>query len=221
MGKNKKNDYFELLTRQTQVCVDAAALLETTLCNFDAAKESDAYDQMHVIEQNGDVLHHDILTKLSSEFITPIDQEDILRLVQIIDDVTDAIDEVTLDFYMYDVKTLPIGADEFSKLVSKCVGALYDIALITKRCVDAFYNAVSELKNFKKPEKLRNQIVEINHMESAADEVYSKAIRLLFTSETDAKTLIGHTKIFDRLEKCCDLCEHAADVMEQIIIKNT
>ncbi len=207
MGKNKKNDYFELLSRQTQFCVDAAALLETTLCNFDAAKEGDAYDQMHVIEQNGDALHHDIVTKLSCEFITPIDQEDILRLVQIIDDVTDAIDEVTLDFYMYDVKTLPEGADEFSKLVSKCVSALYD--------------AVSELKNFKKPEKLRSQIVEINHMESAADEVYSKAIRQLFTSEADAKTLIGHTKIFDRLEKCCDLCEHAADVMEQIIIKNT
>lgn len=38
--------------------------------------------------------------------------------------------------------------------------------------------------------------------------------------EADAKTLIGHKEIYDSLEECCDLCEHAADVIEQII-KNT
>lgn len=56
--------------------------------------------QMHDIEHRADEIHHDILKKLSTEFITPIEQEDILCLVQIIDDITDALDEVILDVYI-------------------------------------------------------------------------------------------------------------------------
>ncbi len=207
MAKNKRNDYFELLTSQAEFCVKAAAVLERSLCNFDASKVNEVYKEIHKVENDADILHHDILTRLSAEFITPIDQEDILRLVQIIDDVTDAIDEVTLDFYMYNITELPVGADEFSKLVTSCVKALHA--------------AISELKNFKKPEKLRANIVEMNHAESDADSVYAQSIHTLFSSDADSKKLIGGTKVFDRLENCCDLCEHAADVIEQIIIKNT
>ena len=31
----------------------------------------------------------------------------------------------------------------------------------------------------------------------------------------------GSKAIYESLENCCDLCEHASDVIEQIIIKNT
>ncbi len=207
MARNKKNDYFEMLTSQAEYCVRAAVLLENALAEFDFEKSTDIYREMHAIEHNGDILHHSILSKLSTEFITPIDQEDILRLVQIIDDVTDAIDEVTLDFYMYDIRVLPQGADEFARLVASCVRSLYA--------------AVSELKNFKKPEKLRAHIVEMNNAETAADKVFTEAIHDLFTSCADAKTLIGGNRVLESLENCCDLCEHAADVIEQIIMKNT
>ncbi len=207
MAKNKRNDYFELLTEQVAFSVQASELLEKALCNFNAAEAMSVYNHMHEIEHNADVLHHDILTKLSTEFITPIDQEDILRLVQIIDDITDALDEVTMDFYMYNVKKLPNGADELAKLVSNCVKSLFA--------------AVGELKNFKKPENLRAHIIEMNNSETAADAVYTESIHALFASDADSKTLIGNNKIYDSLESCCDLCEHAADIIEQIIIKNT
>ncbi len=203
----KKNDYFELLVNQAEFCVRAAKFLEESLCNFSAEKVNEIHSRMHQIEHSADVLHHDILTRLSTEFITPIDQEDILRLVQIIDDVTDALDEVTHDFYMYGIKELPNGVEAFSKLVSSCVNSLFD--------------AVSELKNFKKPEQLREKIIEMNNSETQADTVYTDSIHALFESDADPKTLISTNKIFDSLENCCDLCEHAADIIEQIIIKNT
>ncbi len=208
MAKAKRNDYFALLTEQAAFCVQAAELLEQSLCQFDADKADAIHQQMHEIEHNADLLHHDILKKLYVEFITPIDQDDILRLVQIIDDVTDALDEVTMDFYMYNIRTLPKGADAFAKQVSACVKMLYA--------------AVSELKNFKKPEQLRKHIIEMNSAESEADTVYTESIRSLFTDSTaDAATLISSHKVLDSLENCCDLCEHAADVIEQIIIGNT
>ena len=120
----KRNDYFELIKTQTSYCVEAANLLEEILGKFDVSKISEYRTQMHEIENKADEIHHDILSKLSVEFITPIDQEDILHLVQIIDDIADAIDEVILDMYMYHIDTISEKTVELSKAVNKCVKAL-------------------------------------------------------------------------------------------------
>lgn len=203
----KSNDYFELIKKQSSYCVEASNLLEEILCKFNAESINAYRHQMHEIEHNADEVHHDILKKLSTEFITPIDQEDILHLVQIIDDITDALDEVILDVYMYHIDTIPEKTAELSKIVNRCVKALY--------------HATEELKSFKKPENLRTLLIKVNDIEIEADSVFNEAMYKLFGSETDAKTLLGARAVYEGLENCCDLCEHAADVIEQVIIKNT
>lgn len=203
----KSNDYFKLIEEQTSYCVKASDLLEKILSEYDAARIDDYRREMHEIEHKADGIHHDILSRLSTEFITPIDQEDILRLVQILDDITDAIDEVILEFYMYHVSKIPEHASELSHIVNRCVKALHE--------------AAAELKNFKKPETLRTVLVKVNDIESEADTIYIKTIRNLFGIEIDPRTLIGINAVYESLEECCDLCEHASDVIEQIIIKNT
>ena len=80
---------------------------------------------MHNIEHKADEIYHDILTRLSAEFITPIDQEDILRLVQIIDDVTDALDEVVLDCYMFHIDELPDEDQDHYQTMGGFVTALF------------------------------------------------------------------------------------------------
>lgn len=207
MAKKNKNDYFKLMEQQVEYCVQASELLEQILCNFSTQDLSSQREKIHEIEHKADEIHHDILRRLSAEFITPIDQEDILRLVQIIDDVTDALDEVVLEFYMFHIEKMPMNAPELSKIVNRCVKALYE--------------AVKELKNFKKPEALRTLLVEVNTIESEADSMYVETIHTLFGNEVDSKVLISSKSIYESLENCCDLCERAADVIEQIIIKNT
>ena len=113
MAKNR-NDYFSLAETQVSYCVRAAVLLECIFRDYSAAESSLHRENIHAIEHEADGVHHDILTRLSTEFITPIDQEDILRLVQIIDDVTDSLDEVVLESYMFHVDVLPEGADRLS-----------------------------------------------------------------------------------------------------------
>lgn len=203
----KRNDYFELIKTQTSYCVEAANLLEEILGKFDVSKISEYRTQMHEIENKADEIHHDILSKLSVEFITPIDQEDILHLVQIIDDIADAIDEVILDMYMYHIDTISEKTVELSKAVNKCVKALDEAAV--------------ELKNFKKPSALRELLIKVNDIEIEADQIYTEAIYELFGSDAGEKTLVGRKAVYEGLEDCCDLCEHAADVIAQVIIKNT
>lgn len=203
----KSNNYFKLIEQQTGYCVAASNLLEEILCKFRADSINAYRDQMHTLEHEADKIHHDILTRLSTEFITPIDQEDILRLVQIIDDITDALDQVILEFYMYHIDAIPEQAAELSRMVNRCVCALNEAAV--------------ELKNFKKPEKLRQLLVRVNDIESEADDVYIEAVHRLFSSSADGRMLFGAKAVYESLENCCDLCEHAADIIEQVVIKNT
>ncbi|MBP3436649.1 MAG: DUF47 family protein [Clostridia bacterium] len=206
MAKNK-NDYFKLIEEQMSFPVAAADLLQEIFAN--ATNENiDVYrTQIHKIEHQADTVHHDILGRLSTEFITPIDQEDILRLVQLIDDITDALDETVIDMYKYCVAKMPSSAADFCGHVIACVKALD--------------NAIKELKNFKKPELLRKLLIEVNTEESTADVAYNTIIHQLFMEEENAKVLFAQKEVFDSLEKCCDLCEDAADIIEQIIMRNT
>lgn len=203
----KNNNYFELIKEQSSYCLKASTLLEEIFKSFDYGKVNEYREKMHEIEHNADGVHHDILNRLSTEFITPIDQEDILRLVQIIDDITDAIDEVILDVYMYGISELPEKVTDMSHLLNKCVAAMCE--------------AAAELKNFKKPETLRTRLVKVNDIEGEADGIYTEAVKELFASSTDFKNLLGDKAVYESMEECCDLCEHAADVIEQVIIKNT
>lgn len=206
MARNK-NDYFKLIKEQVEYCMQASDLLMEISCNYSASNIPQQKEKMHSIENKADELQHDIITGLSKEFITPIDQEDILRLVQIIDDVTDAIDEVVLEFYMYHIDSMPEDAPALSKLVNRCVSALYE--------------AIKELKSFKKPAALRKLLVEVNTVESEADTAYVEAIHRLFAGSFETRVLLSSKAIYESLENCCDLCENAADVVEQIIMKNT
>lgn len=206
MARNR-NDYFKLIEEQLSHSVRASELLGEILTNVTAENVQDYKERMHAIEHQGDDIHHSILSRLSAEFITPIDQEDILHLVQLIDDITDALDEVVLELYMFDIKKIPDAAPMLGDKVDECVKALYA--------------AGAELKNFKKPDLLRQHLIDVNTHEGEADDIYTEAIHKLFVTETDFRTLLGSRGIYDSLEECCDLCEHAADIIEQIIIKNT
>ena len=203
----KRNDYFQLIEEQLSHSVRASELLGEILTGVTPETIQADKERMHEIEHQGDEIHHSILSSLSAEFITPIDQEDILRLAQLLDDVTDALDEVALECYMFRLAELPAGAPAFAGLTHRCVGKLCEAAI--------------ELRNFRSSGRLRALLAEVNTLEEQADDAYATAIHDLFAEDAAPRTLIAGKAIFDCMEACCDLCGHAADVMDQIIIKNT
>lgn len=206
MAKNKK-DYFRLLEEQVACCSKAANLMKEIVNGFSSECISDYRSRMHAIEHEGDKILHEILSGLFTEFITPIDQEDIMHLAQIVDDITDALDETILEFYVFQFDRLPKDATRIADIVNRCVNVLYE--------------AVREFKNFKKPEKLRELTIKVNDIEAEGDAAYVEAMHSLFAEESDMKILLGHKAIYESLENCCDMCEHAVDVMDMVVIKNT
>lgn len=207
MKQSRDQYYFETMARCAGFGAKAAAYLQESLSGFDTATLGARIEAMHAIEHDADMLKHDMMEHLSREFMTPIELEDLVALSQELDNVVDCIDDVMQRIYIHNITAM-----------REDVHALTALLI---RCVEALCGAVGELANFRKSETIRPAIVEVNSLESEADALYLKAMRRLYTTETDPITVLSWTHLYESLECCFDACEHASDVIESVIMKNS
>ncbi len=206
MAKKNNNYYFDMFAQGVSYACEAAALLGVCFDNYEPDGLRERIDAMHAVEHAADEAKHEMMERLLKEFLPPIEREDIMELAHTIDDVTDAIEDVLLRMYMFNIRELRQEARDFTSVIVSCCNALKEM--------------VAELPNFRKSATLRERIVAINHLEEEGDRLYTLAMRRLYTEEKDGVAVTAWTAMFDRLEKCCDCCEHVADVVERVVMKN-
>lgn len=85
----KEIDFFEIFDMAATNLKKAAGPLVSLTENFENAPQK--AKEIHEVEQDGDMLTHDIIRKLNKTFITPIDREDPHALASRLDDVLDLI----------------------------------------------------------------------------------------------------------------------------------
>lgn len=207
MARKNDFDYFDGFIKLSEYCCSAAEMLDDIIRNYDAGSLQKKMKEMHEIEHAADLEGHEIIRRLSREFITPIDREDIISLLHEIDDVTDLIEDVLLHMYMYNVKTMREDAMGFSEIILQSVEELKE--------------TFREFKNFRKSKEIHKKIVHINKLEEDGDNLYTEAVRKLHMTSTDTIEIMTWTVAFNSFEKCCDACEEAANVVESIIMKNS
>ena len=209
MGKrHHKYDYFSAFESLSELAVDEADLLIKAIEGFstaDALKET--MEKAHAIEHKGDDINHDIFRNVATDFITPIDREDIIGLAQALDTIIDELEEVIQRFYMYDVHFTHKDALEFARLLKKECKALN--------------KAMEDFRNFKKSKKFKSLIIEVNTYEEEADQLLMHVIRDLHTTDCEnTMRVMVWSRIFEHMENCADATEHAADCMSTILLKN-
>lgn len=208
MGNKRKFDYFNAFEALSEVAVAEADLLIEAIEGFtEAGALGDAMTRAHELEHKGDEINHAIFKSVATDFITPIEREDIIELAQTLDDIIDYIEDVMQRFFMYDVHFMHRDASEFA-------------GLIKQSCM-ALDRAMEDFRNFKKSKKFKSLIIDVNNYEEEADALFMKVIRSLHTDDREnPMRVLVWSQIFDRMEKCCDACEHAADTMNTILLKN-
>jgi uncharacterized protein len=198
----KDRVFFDLFEEATENAVRGADLLDQMLAHY--PDRSDLARDIVICEQEGDRITHDIHTRLNSTFVTPIDREDILALTSALDDIIDLIDEVSDYLGLYKIEA-PM--EQAQRLAHILVQATREIA-----------KAMPRLRSFQ---DLSHFTVEVNRLENDGDRTSRDAIASLFHGGIDPMVVIRWKDIFERLEEAIDACEHVANTLAGIVIKNS
>lgn len=207
MSKKQDTFYFDNFTACAEYSCQAISLLQKTLKEFQPEQIFGRLKELHEIEHQADNQKHILTDKLAKAFITPIEREDIASLSHNIDEVTDKIEEVLIRIYINNIQTIRPDAFQLLGIVEKC-------------CVE-MKELLEELANFRHSAKITQKIISINSLEEEADTLYIESMRRLHTEETNLLQVLAWREIYDYLEKCSDACEHVADIVGSIVMKNS
>ncbi len=207
MSRKHDSYYFENFTACVDHACRAAHMLHDSLQNFDPDRLEERLAEIHREEHAADEKKHELINVLARAFITPIDREDIMQLSQNIDEITDKIEDVLLRVYCNNIREIRPDAL-----------ALVDVVI---RCCAETKLMLSEFANFRHSTVLHSHIVNINNLEEEADRLFVSSLRALHTTCCDPVEIISWREIYVYLEKCADTCEHVADTVEGVVMKNS
>ena len=207
MSKKAESFYFDNFIESVSIACEAAEMLKNVLVDFSLDKLPAHMQAMHEIEHRGDSKKHEMTRQLVRAFITPIERDDILKLSQNLDNVTDAIEDILIHIYIYNIPSVREDSLAFADIIIRCCTTMRDMLV--------------EFPNFKKPKRLEELIIELNRLEEMGDEMYINNMRRLHTTSDNALEVTAWREIYTFFEKCCDACEDVAEIVETIAIVNT
>ena len=198
----KDEKFFEYFFQQSEILCQAAHLLQSGLQGGYQGM-CQVSKRMEALERSGDEVTHRLFDRLRQTFITPFDPEDIQSLASALDNVLDTMEDAAFRIVAYRVDPIPPQAVEMGVMIANSCRAL-----------DKALRALQE----KKP--VMEACIEVNRLEEEADAIERTMLANLFSSGTDAITLIKLKELYELLESATDRCEDVADVIQNIAVKN-
>lgn len=196
--------FFELFIQHADLCVKGGKEMVSLMTNFD-----DLENRVHAIEsleKQADKVTHATLEMLHKTFITPLDRDDIHKLITRMDDILDLMEDAAQTVSLYDIKQITAEAKRLAEL---CLA-----------CCEKVRACVGLLHNMDNAREILGICAEIDRLESDADHVMRAAMSKLFREEPDVRNLIKLKAIYEILESVTDRCEDVANIIEGIIVEN-
>jgi predicted phosphate transport protein (TIGR00153 family) len=197
--------FFDLFVDHAEQILQASHELASLMAAFDDVQRR-CYN-IETIEKRGDRIAQSAIELLHRTFITPIDRDDIHRLITRMDDILDMMEDAAQSIYLYDIRSVTLEAKHLADI---CVG-----------CAEQVKEAVSLLSKMENAAKILTVCTEIDKLESEADHVMRSAMAKLFRDEPDVRQVIKLRAIYEMLEEVTDRCEDVANVIEGIVLDNS
>ena len=204
--KNKSNYYYDQFPILAHYSVICGEMILDYMKTYNVAHLEEMKTSVHLVEHEADSVKHEVTAKLLKEFMTPIDREDIFELLRMIDDVTDAIEEISLKLYIYNYTELPPNTVEFTALTLDCMRKM-------EECLQQF------------PDYLNDDIFEpyidaVIKLEEKSDEMYIANMRELYLKETNGFKRHKAEAMYTMLEEVADKCREVCRFVQNIALKN-
>ncbi len=194
--------FFELFIEAGQNTLQAARLLDQMMGTW--PDDGDLGREVLKAEQEGDRITHDIIQRLNSTFVTPIDREDIYGLATRMDDIVDYTEEAADFLGLYQIEA-----------------PMAQAQALTKVLVAACEQLAAGLENLRGFKDLERYWIEIHRLENEGDRISRDAVASLFSNGIDPMVVIRWKDMFAVLENAIDATETAAQILEGIVIKNS
>jgi uncharacterized protein len=201
-----KDPFFSDFSRHAQLTVQAVGLLRRLLEQPEQLGE--LKPEITRLEHEGDEITRATITRLRSQWITPLDRPDIHTLATRLDDVLDAIESIAERLELFDIH-------DSSKAAIEAARVLEDSAVALAKAVALLPEAR------KRAQEIVALCSEISKLESDADAIYRGAIAELFRTGSEVLTVMKWRDIFEQLENATDLCEDVANTLEGVVLEYT
>jgi predicted phosphate transport protein (TIGR00153 family) len=198
----QEREYFRLFSEFAANLDEAAQLLVELMNDFADAKGKAR--RMVELEHVGDKIVHDIVQRLNKTFITPLEREDIYDLATTLDEILDSIEAAADMLVLYRIEIPTEHAVEQAVVIAKQTAVL-------KTVID----------NLEKRKQLDDHWIEVHRLENDGDRLYRDAVAELFDGDMTCTDIIKWKDIYATLEGAIDDCEHVANIVESIVLKNT
>ena len=196
--------FFEIFNAHAKHIVSGSRELELLIDNLGDAEIHK--QNVQTAEKAADKLTHETIDLLHKTFITPLDRDEIHKLITTMDDILDLMEDVATAISLYDVRAVTSEASQ--------------LAHISTACCERVQAAVAMLSDMKQAREILKACEDIDRLESDADRVLRSAMSKLFREEDDVKTLIKLKAIYELLESITDKCEDVANIIEGIVLEN-
>lgn len=196
----KDDVFFVLFERAGGVTVRAADALQDLFAGEITAERFQILDD---IEHEADEITHEMIARISRSFITPLDRDDIHRLIHVVDDMVDAAETAGELAVLCKVERAPAPAREMTRVLA-------EISREVAALMPALQHGAPD----------RKHIVRAHELENEGDRLWSQAFAGLFDGSLDALNVIKWKEIYEQLEAAIDACELAAQVIEEVAYKN-
>ena len=203
---NKSNYYFDSFPVLAEYSVQCGEMILEFMRNFDPARSEEVKTAVHEIEHKADEVKHEVTAKLLTEFMTPIDREDIFELLRMIDDVTDAIEEISLKLYLYNYTKLPYDTIQFTEVTVECM----------KKMVDC----LKEMPHYLDNDHFNSFVKEVVLLEEEGDKRYIEDTHYLYAHETDVLKIHKAEQMYMMLEDVSDRCREVCRYVQNVALKN-
>ena len=196
--------FFDYFNQHAEL--SAAAALELKALLGDLTQLEARSRAIEKSEKQADQITHQTVQLLHQTFVTPLDRDEIHRLITGMDDILDLMEDTATSLFLYDVKALTPDAQRLGEICVACTIKVRD--------------AVAKLESMKNADAILALCREIDRLESEADRVFRAGLAKLFREEADVRQVIKLKEIYQLLESITDKCEDVANVIEGIVLEN-
>ncbi|MEZ4363691.1 MAG: DUF47 family protein [Kofleriaceae bacterium] len=200
----KETSFFDFFEQHAALTVEGTKeflSLATTSANIPAKCR-----RISDIEHETDVITHRCVESLHKTFITPIDRDQIHRLITRMDDVMDFVEASAERIELYELTVM--------------TNDVRDLADALHRGTILVEEAIRGLRDLKSPQAVLKKCVEINRLETEADAILRRAMARLFKEERDPIMVIKWKEVYENLEDATDRCEDVANILEGVILEH-